>query len=460
MIRYTVSLLLALACSTVMLLAQSTVDTRIAVNSQKDDKTFVVIIANENYKHEESVPFARNDGEVMSAYCQSTLGIPEQNIHVALDATLNEMNYQFDWLEEALKAYDGEARAIIYYSGHGMPDETDKEAFLLPVDGYSKSAASAVSMKQLYSKLGTWQSRSIMVFLDACFSGAKRDGKMLASSRGVAVKAKAAAVSPNTVVFAAAQADQTAYPTRPQKHGMFTYYILEHLQQTGGATTLGKLSDYVTTQVKRMSIVENGKSQTPIVTAAAENTGWRNWKLAAVAAKQYQERKPAAASSSPAAKPATTVATPGAATQPAAPQVKIVTNHPDFKIAFQRCVASGSTVFIDLLLSNASDEDIDNLWVSGYGYEVATEAYDDKGNVYGREREIDVKLANSNEYAGYNGQQTAMLPSVPVKMTVKIEGVKSTATMISRLKLSFECEKWGIYRQKPATLRNIPINRD
>ena len=41
-----------------------TVDTKIAVNSQTDDKTFVVIVSNENYKNEESVPFAKNDGEV------------------------------------------------------------------------------------------------------------------------------------------------------------------------------------------------------------------------------------------------------------------------------------------------------------------------------------------------------------------------------------------------------------
>ena len=41
-----------------------TVDTKIAVNSQTDDKTFVVIVSNENYKHEASAPFARNDGEV------------------------------------------------------------------------------------------------------------------------------------------------------------------------------------------------------------------------------------------------------------------------------------------------------------------------------------------------------------------------------------------------------------
>ena len=44
--------------------AQSSVDTQIAVNDSKQDKTFVVIISNENYKHEEAVPFAKNDGEV------------------------------------------------------------------------------------------------------------------------------------------------------------------------------------------------------------------------------------------------------------------------------------------------------------------------------------------------------------------------------------------------------------
>ena len=56
--------------------AQSSVDTQIAVNDSKQDKTFVVIISNENYKHEEAVPFAKNEGEVVSLDCQKTLGTP------------------------------------------------------------------------------------------------------------------------------------------------------------------------------------------------------------------------------------------------------------------------------------------------------------------------------------------------------------------------------------------------
>ena len=146
--RYTLLFIIGLMLSLGNAKAQDNVDTKILVNDVKDENTFVVIISNENYKYEESVPFAKNDGEVFRIYCQKTLGIPESNIRYAPDATLNEMNYQFSWLEDALKAYDGTARAIIYYTGHGMPDESSKEAYLLPVDGFSKSpATSALSTR-------------------------------------------------------------------------------------------------------------------------------------------------------------------------------------------------------------------------------------------------------------------------------------------------------------------------
>lgn len=275
--------------------AQSSVDTKIAVNDAKDENTFVVIISNEDYKHEEPVPFAKNDGEVFKIYCQKTLGIPESNISFVPNATLNEMSYELDHLAEVLNAYDGTARAIIYYTGHGMPDEDSKDAYLLPVDGYSQKPTSGMSTKELYTRLGSMNSKSIMVFLDACFSGARRDGKMLASSRGVALKVNSDPVGDNTVVFSAAQGNETAYPYKSQQHGMFTYYVLDKMQQSGGCTTLGELSDYVTTNVKRRSVVENKKSQTPSVMASSRNTSWRNWQFASKAAKRFEERTVAVA---------------------------------------------------------------------------------------------------------------------------------------------------------------------
>ena len=313
--------------------AQSSVDTKIAVNDSKQDKTFVVIISNENYKHEEAVPFAKNDGEVFKIYCQKTLGIPEDHIRFAPDATLGEMNFAIYWLGNMLKAYDGEAKAIFYYSGHGMPDENGKEAYLLPVDGFSQSTEGALSTKSLYGKLGGMSSRNIVVLLDACFSGAKRDGKMLASSRGVAIKVKDDPVASNTVVFSAATGDETAYPYKSQKHGLFTYYVLDKIQKSGGYTTLGELSDYVTQNVKRKAVVENnGKSQTPTVIAASGNNDWRNWRFAEKAAKRFENRTVASTipvqTQRPVATPANTTAPRQSSPAPSNPTPATATTRP------------------------------------------------------------------------------------------------------------------------------------
>ena len=281
--------LLTLGCQ---IWAADDVDTRIPVNAVANNKMFVLVIANENYKHEQPVPFALNDGEVFAVYCEKALGVPAKNIRRLADASLNDMNHELDWLTKVVHAYEGEAQAIVYYSGHGMPDEDSKEAYLLPVDGYSTDPGSGLSTKKLYSRLNDMKSQRTLVFLDACFSGAKRDGTMLSESRGVAIKVKDEPVKGNMVVFSAAQGNETAYPYKDHQHGMFTYFLLDKLNQTGGSVSLGELSDYVTKQVKQNSILENNKSQTPTVAAASDNITWRNWKLAERAAKDFETRTP------------------------------------------------------------------------------------------------------------------------------------------------------------------------
>lgn len=93
---------------------------------------------------------------------------------------------------------------------------------------------------------------------------------MMASARGVAIKSKPAAPSGNVIVLAAAQGDETAYPFREKKHGLFTYFLLKKLQLllkklqlTKGKVSLEELSEYVKMSVSRKSLIENGKSQTP-----------------------------------------------------------------------------------------------------------------------------------------------------------------------------------------------------
>ena len=106
---------------------QGNVDTHIAVTDQQDENTYAVIISNEHYQFEEPVPYANNDGATFKLYCEKTLGIPEKNIKYVEDATLNVMKFNLQWLERIMKVKNGEARAFIYYSGHGMPDEDSKK---------------------------------------------------------------------------------------------------------------------------------------------------------------------------------------------------------------------------------------------------------------------------------------------------------------------------------------------
>jgi hypothetical protein len=103
---------------------------------------------------------------------------------------------------------------------------------------------------------------------------------MLASARGVALKAKSGVPQGNMVVFSAAQGDETAYPNREQQHGLFTYYLLKKLQETQGDIALKDLGDYITKQVSQQSLLLNSKKQTPCVTPSVTlGDQWQNWKL-------------------------------------------------------------------------------------------------------------------------------------------------------------------------------------
>ena len=258
---------------------KSEVDMKIPETGAKNENTFVLIFANEDYKNVATVPFALNDGRIFAKYCQRTLGVPAANIKVYENSTYNDMRLALAWLKNVCEKYEGEASVIVYYAGHGIPDASDKSAYLLPVDGDGRYVATGYKLDDLYQKLGEMPTKTTMVLLDACFSGANRDGKMLASERGVALKSKPSQPQGNMVVFSAAQGDETALPNEEEGHGMFTYFLLKKLQETKGDITLSDLSQYVIREVGKKSAVSN-KPQTPSIVAATDVANvWQSWKL-------------------------------------------------------------------------------------------------------------------------------------------------------------------------------------
>lgn len=256
----------------------SDVDTDIPKGSRTANaNTFAVVISNENYRRVSPVDYAHNDGRSVRNYLSNTLGLADDHIHHIEDATLNDIRNEIDWLKGVGQAYNGDASFIVYYAGHGLPNDADGSGYLLPVDGYGSNVATGMAMNQLADDLGSINSKITLVMLDACFSGTKRGGDMISAERGIALKVKPHnAQKGNLVIISASQDDQTASKFDDKYHGLFTYYMLKHLQSTQGQTTIGEMVDDIKTNVNRQSIVANNKTQTPSVTASpALNKDWR-----------------------------------------------------------------------------------------------------------------------------------------------------------------------------------------
>lgn len=251
---------------------------KVLVTNARDNNAYALIIANENYMRVDNVSYALDDGRTFKEYCIKTLGVPSEHIVYISDASRNDLVYSIAQIKR-LVASNNQAKLFVYYAGHGIPDEASRTAYLLPVDGYGTDVSTGYSIDMLYKELGELTSENI-VFLDACFSGAKREGGMLAEARGVAIKVKPGTPQGNTVVFSAAQGDETALPYHEKYHGMFTYFLLKKIKETKGNVTLRDLSDYIITNVSRNSVDVNSKPQTPTTISSSRISGeWQNWNL-------------------------------------------------------------------------------------------------------------------------------------------------------------------------------------
>lgn len=243
--------------------AQSDVDKNIPQSKSVNNNTIALVIANENYHNVVKVASAAHDGDVFAQYCRETLGIPENQVLLHQDATFGGMMSAVNKLKNSVSALGSGVDVIVYYAGHGVPDERTGDAYLMPVDADPMVMASAYSLDKFYKELGEMGAENVMVFLDACFSGANRGDGMLAEARGVVLVPKNVAPEGNMFILSAADGKETALPYKEKNHGLFTYYLLKKLQDSKGNATLSELSEYVSSEVKKTSSLTLNKPQNP-----------------------------------------------------------------------------------------------------------------------------------------------------------------------------------------------------
>ena len=259
---------------------QSDVDMGIPYGGEAREKTFCLIIANEQYDSKDTpqVSWANTDGKIFYQYCRTTLGIPHENIRVVYNAGYLSMKKQLDWLQLVSKHYGADAKYIVYYAGHGVPDDNGK-CYLIPRDGSIKDPSTGFPLSDIYGVLGEMSAQSALVLVDACFSGNDRhDIAMVDNVRGIS-RVQEQMVSGNVVAITAASNSQTALAYDEKAHGLFTYFLLKALKENRGNLTYGELYDYVKQNVSGKAVLLNDKEQTPSVNAGILGKTWREIKL-------------------------------------------------------------------------------------------------------------------------------------------------------------------------------------
>jgi hypothetical protein len=262
------------------------IDNNIPLCSKVNEQTYALIIGNEDYKNyqpdlntEVNVLFAKRDAFLFKEYVTKSLGVPDKNVNFLLDATYGQISQAISKLNLIAKTTGVNAKLIFYYAGHGMPDEQTKEPYIIPVDISGAFVSNGIKLKDVYSKLTEFPVQNVLVFLDACFTGGARNESLIAG-RSISIKPKEQLLKGNIVVFSASSGNQSSLSYSEKKHGMFTYFLLKKIKESGSNLTLKELNDYVKEKVALESLLINSKEQNPQTnTSASIIEKWGKWKL-------------------------------------------------------------------------------------------------------------------------------------------------------------------------------------
>lgn len=261
--------------------AKSDVDINIPKNVMQNYRTIVLVIANEKYYSNKvsNVLFARNDGKSFSDYCKLTFGVSENNIMIIEDATLTQIKSGIKWLQQKASIGDVD-KVIVYYAGHGIPDYSTSQSYLLPSDGNPLDLMSAYPLAEFYNQLSLINAKQCVAIIDACFSGMDRRGDAINEVRGISIKPSEELPKGNVVVLSACSGDEIAQPFPSKHHGVFTYYLLKYLQDNNGKGTIKELSNFIKRNVINTTLSITGKVQTPTLFLPQNKPiSWESWEF-------------------------------------------------------------------------------------------------------------------------------------------------------------------------------------
>ncbi len=175
---------------------------------------------------------------------------------------------------------------LIFFAGHGAPEVDQRgverdgfSKYLVPSDAEPDDLYStALPMDELQTIFGRVEAERVVVFLDACYSGAA-GGRTFASKKTRAGHVDEAflerlARSKGRAILTASRPAEVSIELPELGHGIFTYYLIQGLKGAGdlngdGIVTLQELYEYVEQQVTQKSRAVGG-NQHPVMKGELE----------------------------------------------------------------------------------------------------------------------------------------------------------------------------------------------
>lgn len=207
------------------------------------DNDLAVIIGIENYKGVPKSDYSRSDAALVKDYLKA-LGFRERNIEFITDADATKSAIEKAveaWLPNRVKK---SSRIFVYYSGHGAPEPTTGQGYIVPYDGDPNYLEiTGYPLKRLYDKLGKLQATEVVVVLDSCFSGAGGRSILAKGARPLVMIPETTSFSSKMVVISATQGAQISTSSPEKGQGIFTYYFLQALKDN--QKTIAEIYSYI-----------------------------------------------------------------------------------------------------------------------------------------------------------------------------------------------------------------------
>jgi hypothetical protein len=236
-----------------------------------------------------SLRFSVADAEAMYRFLVERAGFKKDNVLLLTDTTerkptLRDMKWALGtFLARSAKKED---LVLIFYAGHGAPEIDPRGAepdglakYLVPSDADPNDLYSTgLPMDELRIIFDRIEADRVVVFLDACYSGAA-GGRTFASKRTRAARVDDVfldrlARSRGRAIITAARASEVSIELPELGHGLFTHYLLQGLRGSAdldrdGVVELHELYTYLEQQVTQKSRSVGG-NQHPVMKGEME----------------------------------------------------------------------------------------------------------------------------------------------------------------------------------------------